>query len=569
VSSLNQNRNWIYYQQQTTSAEGYAATAFSTYVPHTVRGKETKQCTDCHLSDRNDNNAWISNLLLQGSNAVNHIGHFAWVANEDGITAVKVAERDEPASVIGSYLHRLAYPDRYQNHQERGRKLKVGFDHHGRALQAQLRGEYLYCAEGSHGTVVYDVAQIDNKNFSERIVTAPVSPLGQRFYVPSRYAVQVALPSTMLIDAGRAQFPGNKEQKPIHPLYKYMYILDRYEGLIVSDTLTTMNGNPTDNFLTRAKLGNGQKSWNPDGILANGTSIQVAGRWLYITCDRGLVIVDINNPTSPRVARVIEGLHHPHSVTVQFRYAFVTDSEGMHVVDVTDPEKAAIVKGAEVKLADAHEVYVARTYAYVANGKHGLAIIDVENPERPKLFTMFSANGQINDAHGVKIGMTVNSLYAYVADGENGLRVIQLTSPDRTPGIHGYSPEPSPELIATYQTPGPALSVSEGLDRDRASDESGNQVSVFGRKGARPFNLQEQRAMYMRNGNLFKVSDEAPSRPNYAEAAPHSRNRIAWTDAFFLLPAALVGLARRQRRGWVRLFRGGVRRGWVLLFRRK
>ena len=41
VSSQNQNREWIYSQQQTVSAAGFAGTSFSTYVPHTVRTKET------------------------------------------------------------------------------------------------------------------------------------------------------------------------------------------------------------------------------------------------------------------------------------------------------------------------------------------------------------------------------------------------------------------------------------------------------------------------------------------------------------------------------------------------
>ncbi len=48
VSSQNQNREWIYSQQQTVSGGGFAGTAFSTYVPHTVRTHETKTCTDCH-----------------------------------------------------------------------------------------------------------------------------------------------------------------------------------------------------------------------------------------------------------------------------------------------------------------------------------------------------------------------------------------------------------------------------------------------------------------------------------------------------------------------------------------
>ncbi|PYS29549.1 MAG: hypothetical protein DMF75_17115, partial [Acidobacteria bacterium] len=71
VSSQNQNREWIYSQQQTISAEGFAGQTFNTHVPHTVRARETKQCSDCHVSDKNDNNAWLAQVMLQGTNFVN------------------------------------------------------------------------------------------------------------------------------------------------------------------------------------------------------------------------------------------------------------------------------------------------------------------------------------------------------------------------------------------------------------------------------------------------------------------------------------------------------------------
>jgi hypothetical protein len=46
VTSYNNNREAIYYQQQTISSEGFSGIAFSTNVPHTVSGKgTTKQCT--------------------------------------------------------------------------------------------------------------------------------------------------------------------------------------------------------------------------------------------------------------------------------------------------------------------------------------------------------------------------------------------------------------------------------------------------------------------------------------------------------------------------------------------
>jgi hypothetical protein len=45
--------------------------------------------------------------------------------------------------------------------------------------------------------------------------------------------------------------------------------------------------------------------------------------------------------------------------------------------------------------------------------------------------------------------------------------------------------------------------VSAGIDRDRAVDESGNQIAVFGRRGARPLNAEEQRRLYVRDGTLY------------------------------------------------------------------
>ena len=55
---------------------------------------------------------------------------------------------------------------------------------------------------------------------------------------------------------------------------------------------------------------------------------------------------------------------------------------------------------------------------------------------------------------------------------------------------------------------GSALAISKGVDRDRAVDESGNQIAVFGRVGAGPLSLEEQHNMYLHNGHVWKVSDD-------------------------------------------------------------
>ena len=541
VGSYNNNRESIYPQQQTISAEGFGGTAFSTNVPHTVRGRgvrETKQCTDCHLSKENNNNAWMAQLLMQGTNTMNLIGRYCWVATgEEGLVAVAVTEREEPQAVIGSTLHKYAYPDFFKKHVAHGGILEHAHEHPGRdigtsllkpgkkseVLSVQARGEYLYAACGEGGLRVFDIAFIDNKAFSERITTAPVSPYGQKFYVPTMYATGVAAPSTVAVDPTRTRMKENREG-PIHPYFGYLYVSDRFEGLILVGAATTIDGNPDNNFLKR------ELTFNPDGILNGAESVTIVGTYAYVCCAAGLVVVSLDDPKEPKVTSVVSNkiLKHPKAVQVQFRYAYVCDEEGIKILDVTDLAKP--VPKAQIRLPHVHNIYLARTYAYVAAGSRGLVILDITNPEEPKLDQIFNAGGSINDLHDVKLGVTYNSQFAYLADGKNGMRVVQLTSPD-TPGNDGFSPKPTPQLVATYKIPhhGHALAISKGLDRDRAVDEMGNQIGVFGRVGARPFNLVEQKTMYLRNGKAWFVSDD-PSDPLYRREVrrqPRRRERNA------------------------------------------
>src|SRR6201988_3379409 len=502
VSSQNQNREWIYSQQQTTSAEGFAGQAFNTHVPHTVHAKETKTCSDCHVSEKNNNNAWLAQLLLQGTNFVNFMGRYVYIAADDALEVVVVTEQTEPQAVFGSTLHKIAYPSNYERFTRGGSELKTFYEHvrNPRVLQVQLRGEYAYVAAGEGGLRVYDVAQIDQKGFSERIVTAPVSRFGQKFWVKTKYATAVAAPTTLAVDPARTRRAENEEQ-PIHPLYAYLYVVDKYEGLILVNAATPLDGDPLNNYLKRAV------TFNPDGALNDANNITIAGNYAYITTAQGLAVVNLNDPLKPRLVTRIS-LKNPKSIAIQFRYAFVVDDEGLKIIDVTTPEQARVVDGAFVPLAHAHDVYVARTYAYVANGLEGIAIIDVEQPEHPRLELRYNAEGKLNDVHQVKVAMTNASLFAYVADGKNGMRILQLTSPETMPEYAGFSPRPRPVLIATFKTRGEALAISKPLDRDRAVDESGNQGSVFGRRGARPFTYDEMLRMLKTNdgrGEWFQV----------------------------------------------------------------
>ncbi len=543
LSSTNINRERIYVQQPPISAIGFSSQAFAPHYPHTERRIETKTCTDCHVSKEGDNNAIMAQLLLLGTNTVNFIGLHAWVGEDHAVEAVRVSEYGEPQAVFGSYLQKYAYPDYYKLHVEKNHRELINWtrgrpfdpkhllssgetslqetisnpsEPAGGAVNCiQLRGEYLFTAAGRDGLRVYDVASIGNKDISQRIITAPVSPWGQDTHVASRNATCVVLPTNQPIAPARntAAMRAMNQEQAFHPIYNYALVTDSEEGLILVDVNTLNDREPRNNFLRRAV------TWNPNGILKGARHATLAGHVAYVAADAGLVAVDLDDPLHPKLAAVVP-LKDVRASAIQFRYLFVADGAGVQVLDVTHMLAPRLVPGATFALADARKIYLARTYAYVAAGADGLVILDIEKTEHPKLYQRVTLNGQLNDARDVIIGSTNASMFAYVADGKNGLKVLQLTSPDSQPNFYGFSPEPKPELIAWRHTRHPALALSRGLERDRAVDEGGGQVAVFGRVGSRPFTRPEMEKLFMTpGGQVFTVSDKPEPHGAVAQGA--------------------------------------------------
>ena len=503
------------------------------------------------MSERGDNNAIMAQLLLLGTNFLNFVGHFAWVGTEGSVEAVQVTEWDEPQAVIGSFLHQRAYPKWYQEHLSRERELRalpqgvqegelawqrglrrlfqgaaIGgindgrYGHHaGEVGCLQLRGEYLFVAQGKRGMQAYDVANIANKGFSERFVTAPFSPLGQDTHVASEDATCIALPTNQPmrpeLNRRNALRVANQEQR-IHDIYSYVAITDSVEGLILVDIETLSNFEPRDNFLERTV------TFNPDGVLDGARYAHFVGHRLYVSARRGIVVVNVDEPLEPEIDAIIP-LVNPRASMQQFRYLFAVDDEGFKVVDITQPERPRVVEEATIPLADARRVFVARTYAYIAGGSEGLVVVDVERPEAPEIAMRFDGEGKLRDARDVIVGTTNASLFAYVADARTGLAVVQLTSPELQPKLYGFSPKPNPRLIAWRKLPEPATALSRPLERDRAVDESGNQIAVFGRIGSRPFDLEEMQRLYLEDGELWTVDDRLRAPADGVSCAVESR----------------------------------------------
>src|SRR5213076_2861268 len=100
-----------------------------------VRAKETRQCSDCHVSAENDNNAWMAQLLLEGTNFMNFMGRYVYVATgKKGFEAIAVAEHDEPEAIYGSDLQHIHSPDNYLNVLSQHLQLIAAVDRGGNVL---------------------------------------------------------------------------------------------------------------------------------------------------------------------------------------------------------------------------------------------------------------------------------------------------------------------------------------------------------------------------------------------------------------------------------------------------
>lgn len=504
VSVRDRDRNVLVNQQPTVSASGLSGQAVSPNVPHTVRSKQTRRCSDCHVSEKEDNNSILASTLGLGSNVANWMGDYAYVASDDALTAVRITEGYEPRPVIGSELHREVHPQSAKAHASRDRQLEEAHEAGATAAwSVAILGEYALVADGARGLVVYDTASVANKAAAQRLSETPVTRAGQWLRVDSTDARWVAVPISVPVAIDR-QITPDRTQPFVPPLFHYAFIADRHEGLISVDIATLMDGDPQNNRLEAAAR------FNPGGALTGAEHVAFAGSYAYVSCGaNGLAVVDVSDPVRPAlVTSVKTPLDGPTRVAIQFRYAFVSQKGGVQVVDVTNPAKPSVVKGGFVALAEAHGLTPWRDHLLVAAGKKGLAIVDVTKAPAPKLLAYYDAEGALGDVQDVVVGATNASTFAYLAAGDAGLQVVSLVEPGRVPGHLGYAPRPVPRLIAARRTNGPARAVAGGLERDRYVDESGHAISVGNRVGSRPLNREEMQRLFLKNGAVWTVRDE-------------------------------------------------------------
>ncbi|MFC1878056.1 hypothetical protein ACFL2E_12440, partial [Thermodesulfobacteriota bacterium] len=181
-----------------------------------------------------------------------------------------------------------------------------------------------------------------------------------------------------------------------------------------------------------------------------------------------LILVDISTPSSPSLIKEVPGFEWLDGrIAINGNYAYVPDRSGntMKVVDFSTPASAFVVK--TIDLPHKYDgdgpryIMIIGNKTYVANGKHGLCILDTTTPANPVFNPSWSLELFDKDSKFV----TVVGDIAYVPDGE-AIHLVDISDPANM------------VVIGSLDTVGGPVCVSVSGDKAFVSDFGNGLIVV-------------------------------------------------------------------------------------------
>jgi hypothetical protein len=161
------------------------------------------------------------------------------------------------------------------------------------------------------------------------------------------------------------------------------------------------------------------------------TAIVVAGRYAYVSSEKHLRIVDLSDATTPRIVGSCKLGVSLWSMSVTGHYVVGSGGIFLYMVDISDP--AAPKEVGRCKLVEAHGLALAGQYAFVAADIHGLRVVDISDPKAPKEIAAFE------EPSGA-MQVAVAGKHAYITGGEDGvaLWIVDISDPKRPKEVTRY-----------------------------------------------------------------------------------------------------------------------------------
>ncbi|NPD89133.1 MAG: hypothetical protein HGN29_10440 [Asgard group archaeon] len=153
-----------------------------------------------------------------------------------------------------------------------------------------------------------------------------------------------------------------------------------------------------------------------------GYDVDIDCNYAYITGNDGYIVVDIQNPTKPKIISDFEINGGAFGIFVKDDIAYVAAAgQGLFITDVSDPANPTLL-GHENGGGISNNVYVSGDYAYISNYENGLQIFDVTDLTNPTKIGEYSLDGRAD-------GVVVRDNFAYVANPNSRVNVLNVTIP--------------------------------------------------------------------------------------------------------------------------------------------
>jgi len=236
-------------------------------------------------------------------------------------------------------------------------------------------------------------------------------------------------PGTVSIEKeGQIKTPGSSSGLALSTDKQTLFLADGNQGLLVADV-----SDPT-----AAAFDQTEDISYPENLVKSG-SYTATGAYAVRELDDGAIFLASGKEGLARLQKA-GGLSYdkstvydpPSDTTALFvdeSYAYILDDdgpdEGLRIIKLEDEAigRSALF-GFVPTPGKAHAIAVHESFAYVADGAEGIAMIDITDKEAPVIADTFFANGNIRD---IKILENEDkTATAYIADSRHGLIIAKL-----------------------------------------------------------------------------------------------------------------------------------------------
>lgn len=200
------------------------------------------------------------------------------------------------------------------------------------------------------------------------------------------------------------------------------------------------------------------------------TDIAVRGHYVYAILSDRVDVVDVTNPSVPRIVSDFHNDISPSRIYLHGTYAYILSGKDIFILDISNPKAIAYTGIFTISGPDwLRDMAFRGNYGYVASGSSGLTVLNLTDPTYPKNVktiptstiarnvtidgaNLYVAAEKVNTApgslyifslanpaqpkllkrvtgNGVFSDVLVNGQYAYVALGLKGIAVYNISKP--------------------------------------------------------------------------------------------------------------------------------------------